>query len=88
MNVQGQGGEGALTRQRGDCFTPPLPTRSTAGRSRLRDRYRQPGEGVGERPFTFLTPLIGDVFGGSLTLTASATAPILNPADATILRGT
>ena len=37
------------------------------------------------QPFTFLTPLISDVFGGSLTLTASATAPILNPLDVSIL---
>ncbi len=37
------------------------------------------------RPFTFLTPLIGDIVGGQLTLSASATAPVLNPAVTQIL---
>ena len=35
--------------------------------------------------FTFLTPIIGSVFGAGLTLNASATAPILNPLVAQII---
>ena len=38
------------------------------------------------QPFTFMTPFIGDVFGGTLTSPASiAPRPMLNPPDTTIL---
>jgi PKD domain len=40
------------------------------------------------QPFTFLTPLIGNLFGGSLTLTTSATAPVMNPLVASVVTQT
>ena len=87
VNVQGQGGEGALAVSEVTCFTPPAV--STSIDCGLAADF---ATGIGNqvrvsvtRPFSFLTPLITDVFGGPVTLTASATAPILNPLDATIL---
>jgi hypothetical protein len=37
------------------------------------------------QPFSFFTPLIGEVLGDVITLSASATAPVLNPLDASVL---
>ncbi len=39
------------------------------------------------QPYQFLTPLVGELFGGQLTLAASATAPVLNPLSVTIAPG-
>ena len=40
------------------------------------------------QPFTFLTPIIGDLFfGGAVTLSASSRAPVMNPYFATIHAG-
>ena len=87
-NVQGQGGEGAMTVTGPTCFDP-----ATSSAIDCRAAASWAG-GIGnqvtvtvDRPFTFLTPLIGGVFGGDLTLTASATAPVLNPLDATVTAG-
>jgi Flp pilus assembly protein TadG len=87
VNVQGQGGEGALAVSEVTCFTPPAT--STSIDCGLAADF---ATGIGNQvkvsvtqPFSFLTPLITDVFGGPVTLTATATAPILNPLDATIL---
>lgn len=77
-NVQGQGGEGALTVTV-VCFNPASPSISidcvTLGPG---------GAGIGNQvrvtateSFGFLTPLISDFFGG-FSLSASSTAPILN----------
>ena len=84
-NVQGQGGEGVLTVSEPSCFTPS----ATITDCHLASDF---AGGIGNQvtvsvsqPFTFLTPVISDVFGGPLNLSASATAPILNPLDANIL---
>ena len=37
------------------------------------------------QPFTFLTPLVGELWGGQIDLDASATAPVLNPVSVTVL---
>ena len=85
-NVQGQGGEGALSVTAPTCFEP------TSGTTMACNTAANFAAGSGNRvsvsasrPFTFLTPLIGDVVGGQLTLSASATAPVLNPAVTQIL---
>ena len=85
-NVQGQGGEGTLTVTAPRCFEPandtPLACDTAA------DFAGGTGNRVSvsaSRPFTFLTPIIGEVVGGQLTLSASATAPVMNPAVTQIL---
>jgi len=88
INVQGQGGEGALTVGAPSCATaatPPVPTTCpSAGFT------SPPGAGLQvtvavSRQFTFLTPIIGDLF-GSFALGASATAPLV-PQEATTAGG-
>ncbi len=85
---QGQGGEGSLSVTAPVCFEP------VSGATVACDAAAQFATGIGNQvsvsvsqPFDFLTPLVGDLFGGQLTLTASATAPVLNPLDATVLPG-
>lgn len=75
-NSQGQQGEGALTID--------AACRNSAGQS-LACALAPGGGGTGNtitvtasEPFTFLTPLIGDLFGGHVTLGYSATAAVLN----------
>jgi Flp pilus assembly protein TadG len=89
-NVQAQGGEGTLSVSDPTCFTPVTPPASpTPIGCRAASDF---ASGIGNQvtvsvsqPFAFLTPIIGDVFGGQLDLSASATAPVLNPLDASIL---
>ena len=85
-NVQAQGGAGSLTVSDPTCY---LLGSSTIIDCRAASNF---APGIGNQvtvsvaqPFTFLTPLISGVFGGSLTLSASATAPVLNPLDASIM---
>jgi Flp pilus assembly protein TadG len=85
-NVQGQGGEGSLTVTAPRCFEPATDTPLAC------DVAANFAGGTGNRvsvtasrPFTFLTPVIGEVVGGQLTLSASATAPVMNPAVTQIL---
>jgi Flp pilus assembly protein TadG len=79
-NAQGQSGGDALNVS-SKCFSPSAP--STPIDCHVASNY---AGGIGnqvtvtvEQPFSFLTPLIGSLFGGSLTLTTSATAPVFNP---------
>ena len=80
---QGQGGEvGTLEVSAPSCL--PETNCHTAANSLA--------SGVGNlvtvsanQDFAFITPIVGEFFGGTLTLSASATAPVLNPADITIL---
>ena len=83
-SAQGQGGEGTLAVSAPVCSTP-------GGTSLDCDTASKWAGGTGNhvtvsasQPFSFLTPLIGDLFGGSLTLSASATGPVLNPAEVSI----
>lgn len=83
---QTQGGEGAMTVSAPSCFEPGSGTVIAC------DSASNFAAGIGNhvtvsvsRPFTFLTPVIGDLFGGGVVLSASATGPVLNPADITIL---
>jgi hypothetical protein len=85
-NVQAQGGAGSLTVSDPTCY---LLGSSTVIDCRAAANF---APGIGNQvtvsvtqPFTFLTPLISGVFGGSLTLSATATAPVLNPLDASIM---
>jgi hypothetical protein len=87
-NMQAQGGEGAASVSPPRCFTP-----STGVDLDCHAASAFAG-GTGNhvtvsvaQPFDFLTPVIGSLFGGSLDLTASATAPVLNPLHAEILPG-
>jgi Flp pilus assembly protein TadG len=84
-NVQGQGGEGVLTVS--------APVCSMADGAIL-DCHAASDFGTGTRnrvtvsvsqPFDFLTPFIGDLFGGGVTLTASATGPVFSPPNPTII---
>jgi Flp pilus assembly protein TadG len=87
-DAQAQGGEGGLTVGNPSCYSPATDS--------FLDCHTASNfaGGIGNQvtvavaqPFTFITPLIGSLFGGSLTLRASATAPVLNPPDATVLPG-
>jgi hypothetical protein len=89
INAQTQGGAGTLTVSGPDCFVP-----STSAPIDCRLASTSIATGIGnqvtvsvDQPFTFLTPLVGELFGGQLTMTASATGAVLNPADVTILGG-
>ena len=88
-NVQGQqGATAAIAVSSPTCFTPAAQAISCA--SAPQDSTTATGIGNTVRvtvtqPFSFLTPLIGNVFGGSLNLTASATAPVLNPMVASVI---
>ncbi len=87
-NTQAQGGEGSLTVGDPSCYSPA--TDSFLDCHTASDFAGGIGNQVTvtvAQPFTFITPLIGTVFGGSLSLRASATAPVLNPPDATVLPG-
>ena len=85
-NVQTQSGAGTLVVSDPICFVP--------GTSTVLDCHAASNfaTGIGNQvrvsasqPFTFMTPLIGELFGGQVVLTASATGPVLNPLDATIV---
>jgi Flp pilus assembly protein TadG len=89
-NAQGQSGGGVLTVTPPFCFAPSAP--STSIDCNVASNF---ATGTGNevtvtvsQPFTFLTPLIGNLFGGSLTLVTSATAPVLNPLVATVVTQT
>jgi Flp pilus assembly protein TadG len=87
-NAQAQGGAGTLTVSDPSCYAPA--TDSIVDCHTASDFAGGIGNQVSvsvSQPFSFLTPLIGNIFGGSLTLRASATAPVLNPPDATVLPG-
>jgi Flp pilus assembly protein TadG len=80
-NAQGQRGQGVLTVEAPFCFTPPASDTKIDC-----DAASNFAAGIGNQvrvraslPFTFFTPLISGFFGGALPLTASATAPVLNP---------
>jgi len=79
-NAQGQRGEGGLTVDPPFCFAPSKPTAGIGC-----DAASKFADGIGNQvtvraslPFTFFTPIISGVV-GVLPLSASATAPVLNP---------
>ena len=87
-NAQGQGGEGAMTLSNPTCFDPQTSlTLNCHAASNFAAGIGNQVRVTASQPFTFMTPIIGDVLGGSLTLSASATAPILNPPDTVDPRG-
>jgi Flp pilus assembly protein TadG len=88
LAAQGQGGEGALTVTAPNCFA------AGSGTPVACDIAADFAPGIGNqvsvsvsRTFTFMTPIIGDLFGGQVTLAASATAPVLNRLDVSVLAG-
>jgi Flp pilus assembly protein TadG len=89
-NAQGQGGGGTLAVASPACFSPSAPS-NPIGCNVAAQFAGGSGDQVTvtvSQPFSFLTPLINNFFGGSLTLTASATAPVLNPLVATTVTTT
>jgi Flp pilus assembly protein TadG len=79
-NAQGQRGAGSMTVSALVCFNPLAPVPTAA----CNTATNKPGIGYQvtvtvTQPFTFFTPLISGFFGGQLTLSSSATAPVLNP---------
>ena len=84
VNVQGQGGEGTLTVNGPTCFSPGGTTLDCHTASNFAGGIGNQVTVSASQPFTFLTPLIGDLFGGQLDLSASATAPVLNPLGVSI----
>lgn len=83
-NVQSQPGAGSLAVASPACFTPGSPPTSIGCANA--PEVPAIASGIGNQvsvtvsqPFTFLMPLIGDFFGGSLHLSATATAVVLNP---------
>ncbi len=80
-NTQTQGGEGALTVNPPVCQTtaaPPVVISCSTAVATSSGTGNQVTVAV-SRPFTFLTPIIGGMF-GTLTMTASATSAVYNPA--------
>lgn len=87
VNVQGQGGEGTLSFSGPTCHVAGAPA-STLNCDAAAASSSAVGHQVSfevARPFSLLTPFVGDLFGGSLDLRATATAPVLSPATVTIL---
>ncbi len=87
-NAQGQGGEGPITVSAPTCFDPA--TRTAMACDTAAGFATGSGNHVSvevSQPFTFLTPIVGEIFGGQLTLSASATGPVLNPAVTNIIAG-
>jgi len=89
-NAQGQSGGGTVAVASPFCFAPSAP--STSIDCNTASNF---ATGAGNlvtvtvsQPYTFLTPLIGNFFGGSLMLTTSATAPVLNPLVASVVTTT
>ncbi len=87
-NVQSQGDEGTVSISAPECFVP------STGSPVACDTAAQFAGGIGNyvkvsatQPFDFLTPFVGEIFGGQLTLSASATGPLLNPLDTSVLPG-
>jgi Flp pilus assembly protein TadG len=87
-NAQSQGGAGPMTVSEPTCFAPGSGTTMDC---HVASDF---AGGIGNQvrvtvaqPFDFLTPLIGDAFGGQVILTASAVAPVLNRLDVSILPG-
>jgi Flp pilus assembly protein TadG len=87
VNVQGQGGEGTLSFSGPTCHVAGAPASILTC-----DAAATSSSAVGNqvsfevtRPFSLLTPFVGELFGGSLDLEATATAPVLSPASVTIL---
>lgn len=79
-NVQGQRGEGGLTVDAPVCFSPLTPS-SPINCGTASDFAGGIGNYVTvtvREDFAFLTPMISGFF-GTLPLTASSTAPVLNP---------
>lgn len=84
-NVQGQGGEGALEVSLPSCATAASPPVATTCPKQADEAFvsgagHQVTVGV-SRPFTFLTPIIGNIF-GAFAVSASATAPVVLAATA------
>ena len=89
-NTQGQAGATApIVVSSPACFTPGSPPVSISCANAPQDS--QTASGIGNQvtvtvtqPFTFFTPLISNFFGSGFSLSASATAPVLNPLVAQI----
>jgi PKD repeat protein len=84
-NAQGLSGGGLLDVS-STCFSPSAP--ATPIDCHVASNF---AAGIGnqvtvtvKQPFAFLTPFIGSLFGGSVTLTTSATAPVFNPKVASV----
>ena len=77
-NVQGQRGEGALTVDPPFCFTPPATKMDCDAASDFAPGIGNQVRVTASLSFTFFTPIISGIV-GVLPLTASATAPVLNP---------
>jgi Flp pilus assembly protein TadG len=85
-NVQAQGGEGTMSVGTAACFEAASGTPVTCSTA------ANFATGIGNhvsvsvlQPFTFLTPFVGELFGGSINLDSTATAPVLNPVTVSIL---
>jgi Flp pilus assembly protein TadG len=87
-NVQAQGGAGVIDVDAPRCYDPGTDTTiDCAAASNFAGGVGNYVEVTARQDFTFLTPIIGDILGGTITLDASATGPVLNPLDVTILPG-
>jgi hypothetical protein len=85
-NVQGQGGAGTVSISDPTCYVQD--TTATIDCHAASDFATGIGNQVSvsaSQSFTFVTPIIGDLFGGPLTLSAAARGPIMNPRDVQIL---
>jgi Flp pilus assembly protein TadG len=87
VNVQSQGGEGTLLVDSPVCHVAGDTTATMQC-----DLAANSSSALGmqvtvsvTQPFTLVTPVVGELFGGAVDLSASATAPVLSPATVTIL---
>ncbi len=87
-NVQAQGGENEISITGPVCFAPGTEVAMDCNSA------AQYAGGIGNhvrvtasQPFDFMTPIIGDVVGSQLVLSASATGAVLNPINPAVLDG-
>ena len=79
---QGQGGAGTVTISDPTCYVQDTTTTMDChAASNFAAGIGNQVSVSATQPFTFVTPIIGDLFGGPLTLSAAARGPIMNPAD-------
>jgi len=88
-NTQTQTGEGQLFVAPPICFAPGASTTMDCHEaSRFAGGVGNQVRVTTSRTFSFLTPLVSQFFADGLTLSASATGPVLNPLDTTITAAT
>jgi Flp pilus assembly protein TadG len=86
VNAQGQGGEGLMSVTTPACSDAVSGTVMTcAVAAAITSTTGNQVTVSVSQPFSLLTPIVGELFGGVVMLSASATAPVLNAPSVTVL---